>query len=359
MNDDNDFDAQYRAKFGGDNTAEDTLRDTFLMELESQWEKRTMDGAEFVLGVPKVLPSMWGKDDEVIWVEGESLMIAGMPGLGKTTLAGLLLRAQIRGGGEVLGYPVAGRDHILYLASDRPAQARRAITRQFTEADGELLKQKVTFVLGPTPADVVREPRQLLWMAEYAGVNTVYIDSVKDIAMRLSDDEVGAAYNKARQHLVANDIQLCELHHTVKRNATGGIPSTIADVYGSTWITAGTGSVLLLIGDPGDPLVECKHIRQPMTEVGPWVLLHDEQTGEMSIHDSRDPLKLLEQAGPDGLTARQFAIQWLDSDSRAAVEKARRRLEKLEAADLAHSVPGTDAKKTAVWFTGPKPAVML
>jgi hypothetical protein len=42
------------------------------------------------------------------------------------------------------------------------------------------------------------------------------------------------------------------------------------DVYGSTWLTAGTGSVILLHGEPGDPIVSMHHLKKPVAEGGPY-----------------------------------------------------------------------------------------
>ena len=49
-----------------------------------------VDGATFILDIPTTIPALWGEGNDVLWAEGESLMIAGPMGLGKTTLAGLL-----------------------------------------------------------------------------------------------------------------------------------------------------------------------------------------------------------------------------------------------------------------------------
>ena len=59
---------------------------------------------------PDTVPALWGDGTEVLWAEDESLMIAGPMGLGKTTLAVLLMHAQLGvGDGTVLGLPVAER----------------------------------------------------------------------------------------------------------------------------------------------------------------------------------------------------------------------------------------------------------
>jgi hypothetical protein len=317
-----------------------------------------VDGASFILDIPQDIPALWGHGSDVLWAEGESLMIAGPMGLGKTTLAGLLIRAQLRVfDNNVLGLPVTPRaGKILYLAMDRPAQIARAFARQFTEDDRDALRDRLVVWKGPPPADVAKRPTLLLELAEAAGAGTVYLDSVKDAAIGLSDDEVGAGYNRARQYLLAQNKQLCEQHHTVKRGANGGAPTTAADVYGSAWITSGTGSIVLFSGDPGDPIVGFRHIRQPAHEVGPYRLLHDQDTGALTIDHNVDLVEYAKAAGPEGITAKAAAAALYDTDkpTEAQVQKARNRLNKLvdEGLLVRHEGQrgGGKQRTPAVWF---------
>jgi hypothetical protein len=199
---------------------------------------------------------------------------------------------------------------------------------------------------GPPPVDLARFPDELVALAVEAGADTVVLDSIKDAALGLSEDEVGAGYNRARQKLIREGIDLLELHHTVKRNAQGGAPSTAADVYGSTWLTNGTGSVILLTGDPGDTVIGFRHVRQPAEEVGPFQVLHDQAAGRITIHHQFDPVAMAAAARADGITlddvvAAQYPNEKLDSRARAnAREKARRTLDKLTAAGKLDKVDG-------------------
>ncbi len=258
------------------------------------------NGASFILDIPHTIPALWGEGQRVLWPEGESLMICGLPGLGKTTLAGMLIRAQLGGvGQQVLGLRVAPQPgKILYLAMDRPAQIARSLHRQFDETRRDVLGDRLVVWKGPPPADVAANPHLLAELAERAGASVVYLDSVKDAAVGLSEDAVGAGYNRARQHLLNKGVELAELHHTVKHSAGGGQPGTVADVYGSVWLSSGTGSIILLTGQPGDPIVGFRHIRQPAEEVGPLRLSHDETSGTMSILSGTDPVEVVRAAGP-------------------------------------------------------------
>ena len=290
-----------------------------------------VDGASFILDQPSTIPAVWGESSRVLWAEGEACMIAGGQGLGKTTLAGQLVRALLGiGDGHVLGLPVTPQDGpILYLAMDRPRQIARSLARQFTESDRTVLGDGLLVRPGPPAVDMAAQPLLLTGMAAEYGARVVIIDSLKDAAIGLSDDHVGAAYNRARQALLHSGTQLLELHHVVKRGANPGGPiKSVADIYGSTWLTSGAGSVVMLHGEPGDPIIGFRHVKQPAEEVGPWRLLHDPAAGLLTVEHTIDLLALVRATGADGLTARTAAQAITESKTptRAEVEKARRRL---------------------------------
>ena len=119
-----------------------------------------IDGATFILDQPATIPALWGDGTEVLWAENESLMIAGPMGLGKTTLAVMLMCAQLGVGDTlVLGMPVTERrGKTLYLAMDRPAQIARAMLRRFTEDDRTVLAERLRVWRGTPPADIARNP---------------------------------------------------------------------------------------------------------------------------------------------------------------------------------------------------------
>jgi replicative DNA helicase len=175
---------------------------------------------------------------------------------------------------------------------------------------------------------LAQNPALLAKMASYYGAGVVIVDSLKDAAVRLSEDAVGAQWNRARQHLLAQGCQLLELHHSTKRGPAGAPITGVADIYGSTWLTSGCGSIILLAGEPGDPIVTFRHVKQPAEEIGPYQLLHDQAAGHLSIDFQVDLVELVKMTGIDGLTARDAAaaIAGKDKPTAADVEKARRRL---------------------------------
>ncbi|WP_156431650.1 AAA family ATPase [Mycobacterium sp. GA-1199] len=303
-----------------------------------------VDGAAFILDVPDSLPALWGQGNQVLWAEGESLMISGPLGTGKTTLAGLLVQALLLPvPGPVLGLPVHGNGaRVLYLAMDRPAQIARSLHRQFGQGMRATLAERLMVWKGPPPDDLAANPALLTTLAEQVDADIVFLDSLKDAAIGLSEDAVGAGYNRARQILLQSGRQLAELHHPVKRT-TGGVK----DVYGSTWLTSGAGSVVLLDGNPGDTVVSFRHVRQPAEEVGPFLVHHDQASGLMVIHDQFDLLETLKAAADDGLSAEEVmglrhVGERFDKRARAcAMQKARRDLDRLVEGGRARREDGT------------------
>lgn len=318
--------------------------------------KRLKDGATFILDAPVDVPAVWGFGDDVLWAVGEALMIVGPPGVGKTTLTTQVVRGLLGLETSVLGYgvsPSTGR--ILYLAMDRPAQIARAMRRSFTEDDRGLLAERLRVWEGPPPGDVARHTDLFVTLAHLAGATTIIVDSLKDAAVGLTEDEIGAGYNRARQTALANGIQVLELHHLVKRGPNGSKPNTLADVYGSAWLTAGAGSVLLLWGSAGDPLVEATHLKQPASEVGPLRVLHDHQSGRSTVIGGGDLPEIVAGFGPSGVGARDVAraLYQTDDPSRPEVEKARGKLKRLASKGILEVVGDGDFTR---WVAANVPA---
>lgn len=314
-------------------------------------------GGSFILDGSDRPTSWWGAGDNIIGADGEALLIAGGQGTGKTTLAQQLAlgRAGFDEHANLLGYPVAPtRGRVLYLAMDRPRQIARSLRRMVGEAWRDELDDKLTVWEGPPPHDLARDSHLLTVMAQDAGATHVIVDSLKDAAMKLSEDEGGAAWNRSRQTALHAGINLTELHHSRKADRTGAEKPSVDSIYGSTWITSGAGSVLLLAGAPGDPIINLHHVKQPMSEVGPLKITHDPSTGSTTIWESANLVALARATG--GLSALAAAEAMFDTDKPTANEKAkaRRNLQALTKAGKLHVVQdGDPATKTAeLW--GPK-----
>jgi replicative DNA helicase len=309
--------------------------------------RQLKDGRTFILDAPTHVPAVWGDGELVPWAEGEGLMIAGPQGVGKTAVAQQLANARMGiGGATFLGFSVkVSEQPLLYIAADRPSQIARSWRRMVADQDADLLKERLIVWSGPLPFDIVREPLKLQEMCETYGARTVFIDSVKDIASPLTDDAVGAAMNRARGACIAAGIEYCELHHNRKANADNRKPTALADVYGSVWLTAGSGSVISLWGDPGDPIIELTHLKQPAHDIGPLELEHDHSLGRTTLRDRPTVESMLDGAGTLGITAPNAAAAIYGPNlTKSQIEKVRRRLQRL--ADDGQAIPEKGALRT-------------
>ncbi|MEX5266293.1 bifunctional DNA primase/polymerase [Kocuria sp. CPCC 204721] len=325
-----------------------------VLDQEGQTETgQAVDAGSFLFELPDTTGGVWGTGDHVLWAEGEALMIVGPPGVGKTTLTGQLVRARIGlGDGQVLGYPVKPTgSKVLYLAMDRPRQIARSLARHFTPSERETVTQRLAIHQGPPPADLALKPETLLWMAQEHGADTVIVDSLKDAAVGLSKDEVGAAYNRARQLLIANGIEVVELHHQKKSgNGEGSKPNDLGAVYGSTWLTSGAGSVLLLWGEAGDIEVELVHLKQPIALVGPLRVHHDHANGHSYVVHDSDPLAILAASDGRGMSPRELAEAMGRGTDKAEIERSRRDLSRLVQQGLADSKKETRANQSTTVY---------
>lgn len=269
-------------------------------------------------------PAQWGTGLDVLWVTGEPLMIEAGYGCGKTTLAGLLVRAQLFGG-DVLGYPVrqlTDGQKILYLAIDRPDQIGRSMARQFSQEQQNQIRDRLIFWEGPLPDDAAENNQLFVDLCEYHRADFVYVDSLKDAARGLTEDRAAAAYQATRSALLATGRQLVELHHLAKSGAD----------YGSVWLRAGAGSVLRLSGKAGGTTGALTHDKAPAHKVGTIKLSHERDTGEIRTTTTPETKASLETwvAGHrGGVTLIQAAEYLYDSSERAAQARAKRALNRL------------------------------
>lgn len=318
---------------------------------------RFTDGGSFIFDIPSVTPAVWGVGGDVLWAEGEALMIAGPQGVGKSTLAGLLVRGMITGE-SVLGLPVKRLEdggRVLYLAMDRPQQIARALARQLRALDRVTVARALEVWAGPPPVDLAADPDALLRMAQRANATVVVVDSLKDAALGLAKDEVAAGWNRARQICLAAGVQVLEVHHNRKVSDTNA--PAVEQIYGNIWITSGLGSIIKLSGEPGDPIVGFRHLKQPDREVGPLEILHDQAAGVMTVQGVVD---LVECAANIGITAQRAAELLFDATKpdKAEVEKARRRLEALVTAGKLVKDP-TPSPVGATVYRQPKPLTVI
>ena len=295
-----------------------------------------------VLETPEAVDSIWGNGHQSIWPTGEPLILCGPEGVGKTTLAQQVTMklAGIDGEALLLGFSVQGPRRVLYLACDRPAQAMRSFARMVSEKDRAALDEYLVLWRGPLPFDLASEPGALLALARRAGCDAVILDSVKDVAADLSREETGLGLNRAFQTCCAEGVDVLALHHQRKAQAGAGKPNKLADVYGSRWLTAGAGSVVMLWGEAGDPVVDFTHLKQPDEPVGPFQIVHDHLAGTSSVVEHVDAYTIVMRSA-NGVTAQDVAKAIYGDDGRNAKEKAKRQLDRLYGENKVHREDGT------------------
>lgn len=297
-----------------------------------------MDLTTFAYGLAE-LPTAWGRGSQVLWSPGEPLLIVGPDGVGKTTLAQRLALARAGiGRPEVLGFPVAATTgRVLYVAADRPRQARRSLRRMVTtdEATEGAARERIVFWPGPLPFDIVNEPGRLVTWAEDLGASDLVLDSLGILVPNLASDETGSAIARAFAEAVAAGIEIVAVHHQRKASQGNEKPNKLADVYGSRWITSAAGSVLMLWGSAGDPVVSLAHLKQPADPVGPFQVSIDHEQGDLAVIAGTDLLGILRGA-PNGMTAIDAAAHCEGASDKARQAKARRALDGFVSRGRAH-----------------------
>ncbi len=341
-----------RGKDAADHLAAGLGLDDFLSTEPEQLELPTEDidpirvmlipGGKFILDAPTEIIAIWGDKDHVAWPQDEPFIIAGPPGVGKTTIAQQLVLGRLGLRSEVLGLDVMpSTKRILYLACDRPAQVQRSFARMVDESDRELLDAKLIFWKGPPPGDLAKNTDLLLSMCIAANADTVIIDSLKDVALKLSDDEVGAALNQAHQKVVSAGIQLLGLHHQRKRSSDNTKPTKLDDLYGSVWIAAGAGSVVLLWGEAGDDVVQLSHLKPAHEPIGPWQVEHDHEQGISEVMEGQSVLDIVRARNGIKVADIVIVLYGVPRGTPTLTRRVNRELERLEKAKLVYKEEGS------------------
>lgn len=317
------------------------------------WRDRIVDGATWLRTSAPSITSVWGDETTIPVARNQPTIIAGAPGVSKTTMVQQLVLGTIGVPGyeTLLGWPVLEMpdgQNALILASDRPDQARLSMMRMIDgEEAWETLEQRLRIWTGPPPESIAKRPSLLLEMAQEAGSGIVVVDSLKDLAIGLSDDEVGARVNQAHQYLAAAGIDVVTLHHPRKRGRDNADARwTLDDLYGSAWIGAGAGSVIFL--EKGPTSIEATQVKSPNGIEGTWRYTIDLATGGLAVGGRNEVLAAVEDAGPTGITTSDVA-RWVlavDKPTSAQVERVRRELRQLEETGM---VERTGAGNTSRW----------
>jgi hypothetical protein len=315
--------------------------------VEEEAQEQVQDNAELFISGEDFLrlamvdsPPIWGHINAGIhlWARGESLMLVGPPGVGKSTLAHLLVWARLGLLDTVVDWTVTPSEgKVLYLAMDRPAQIGRAMSRLVKPEHWPVLRDRLIVRMGPLPVDITKETDWVRDKAQELGADLVVVDSIKDVVPKVSDEERGGLYNTARQSAVAAGVDWLELHHNRKAGVGNKEPDTLEDVYGSRWLTAGAGSVISLFGESGASVVSMKQLKAPAGEFFPrWVEL-DKENGQLVLHDNLTVESLVSRAGKQGTSAQMIArkIYGTEKPDRSQVQNVRNKIKRLVSQGLA------------------------
>ena len=258
-----------QSRAAGSNTAGGDLRDPFAI----------IDGADWLLNAPERIPALWGDGNQVLWAQGEPLMIAGAPGVGKSTLMQQLVLARLGlGENTLLNFTVEKAPTVLYLALDRAFQIQRSMARMVTRdkhPDHSPTRRALESlkIVQALDFDPLSDLGGLQRLCERVGASCVVIDSLYDVIPKLTDDESVHKFRQAslRPCLVAG-IDVAIVHHLTKGEGL--------NVYGSIFLQAMVGSLLVIDGEASDVEVKLSQAKSPAEPVGPLDLTHDHELGK-------------------------------------------------------------------------------
>ena len=313
-----------------------------------------INGREFILSQPDHVPAVWGSDTHPIWSMGETFMIAGPPGVGKSTVIqlvtlGLLgLRTQ-----SVLGYMVTPTlGGVLYLALDRPPQIARSMNRMVrTESEHNLRPLDDLHMCTDPGCSILAEPERVAELALRLGCTSVIVDSLYSTGANLRSDDDVARLNTAWGLCEAQGITVALVHHTRKPSRESDSTETrLAAIYGSVFLTAAVGSVLLMDPDAkGDrDRARLHHVKSPAEPVGPLDLVFDHSNGEVSSTEPMSISVFLTQNYPTAVSTSEVALAVYGNTNPATKNKTRAKLKALRAAGKVKSSVGE--RKSDRWI---------
>ena len=273
----------------------------------------------------------WGTGEQPLWHRGEALLLGSPTGLGKTTLSGQAVRGVVGLQDEVLGHPIEPAERVILFALDRPRQIRRAFRRVFTDDELQTLERDRRLVIWdkPLPVTLNTEPDILAAIADDAGADVAFIDSLKDTVTKMSDDEAGLSINRAVQSLVGNGIDAMVNAHLRKVDTR---PASVNDLFGSSNIVNGMGSVFVMWGAPGSGEAVLYALKSPADMPDEMSVVIDYETGSVDL--AAPPWNALaylhNSAASRGVTVQEAAHAKHNRDANSAEQKrVRRDLDKL------------------------------
>ncbi len=252
-----------------------------------KWLAGLKPAGDWALEERSIPRMVMGRDyDKILWADREPIMIVADTGQGKTTFIDNVLATSIGLLPDLAGFQVRQFHRILYLAMDRPEQARHSLARFIHEDEVARWNEKVVVPQDSPPFTLNQTHLWLAEAAEAADCDCIITDCLVNITNGMSEDEEGAKINEAHQEVCRRGIQLMIAHHPRKRTAADHkmrAPYTLDDIYGSKFIPGGCGSVLFFhswedqLGNTSTFKVD--HIKSPAGRVEIPPLKVDKRTG--------------------------------------------------------------------------------
>ena len=117
-------------------------------------------------------------------------------------------------------------------------------------------------------------------------------------------------------------MQWLENHHNRKQQPGQARTNTIEDVYGSRWLSAGTGSVLSMwVEAEGSTLINIRQVKSP-SDVLPHLKVEVDKRQGLMIQQAEtvSPITFIRSFGPAGVSAKEFATYYGKSENAARNE---------------------------------------
>lgn len=262
-----------------DRAAEEEIEAAAIAQTPNQW----LHG-DAVLDLPSVSPN-WGPPDCPLTAAGQSTLIFGPDGTGKSTVAQHYTKARLAlpgWSGGMLGEPVLPLpvdQSVLYLAADRPIQILEGFQRGLTDEHRALLHGRLTFWQGPPPIDLTTPAGQrwLLSKIEETNAALLVLDSRKDFGDVLDQREV-SRLNRLLKQLDAAGVEVVVLHHCVQKGDSLKVPADLTHVFGLREVYSGMGSVMQIKGRPGATDVVLHQVK-PIRDLHPPIKVSYDHAG--------------------------------------------------------------------------------
>lgn len=262
-----------------DRAAQDEIEAAEVANAPDKWL-----AGDVVLDTPVVSP-IWGPSGSPYTASGQSTLLAGPDGTGKSTICCHYAKARLGlpGWGEtMLGEPVEALradQAVLYIAADRPVQIFEGFGRGMTEAMREVLHERLAFWPGPPPMDLATRAGQqwLLRKVQQVNAGLVFFDSRKDVGDVMDPREV-TRLNRLLKHLDADGVEVFIPHHNIQTADKLSKPPELTQVKGLREVFSGMGSVLMIKGAPGSEFVTLHQVK-PVRELHPPVRLRIDMAG--------------------------------------------------------------------------------